>query len=706
MRSDHSVRTSQTALTEMKSRSPQRSRLTGGCRSLLLCLAAVLASVFTAQAQELSNDTLRLRLNVTPQGIPIIEEVIWGETGQIAFRDLGTPNGLSDWVPESLIPAAQSAPATWNIRAGEVFKTAEATCNLNRKMRITWIVDLPNQGQLFRLRVRLTNRSKVAQVVDWFPAWSANWDVGGQSQWVRWWKALKYDGVEQALDADGEVRLGSRLQSSDDAAGGVAPYWVVGSPTSRIYFGLQWSGGWSARLDGLGNGLTFAVRLPPAETQLVLSRGESIEGPALLVTPMTAGDETEDRAIWMRARLALAQLLYPGPAPSFPLSYNTWYAVRQQINADFLNRQMAARSPYGFDAFVIDAGWYGSGHWKPDRDKFPAGALTNSLAALKANGVKAGLWSTPQYRPTSEAAATLAIEQPPIASRFFEGYLFDLSQDSFTGYVAHHVGKLRGKYSMGYWKYDQPFFAEQTLAGAMKNVAGFEKALQAVRQANPDLFIENCQSGGRMINEFTLLLSQTSWLKDDNQVGLEHARANISTALGAMQFVFPWAALRFIYNLDQLNPDDDELTRLYCRSAMAGVWGTSTDLSQISQRQQAIILKEIERYRRLNRLKYSCNYDLQLPDEQADVAGVSFYDRRRLNAGVLLYRWQRGGAFDQRIVLPKLKSWATYRILDVDTGTETVAKGDELRSSGLTVPFTGERLSALLFVKQVKSQDQ
>src|SRR5581483_3686974 len=110
-------------------------------------------------------------------------------------------------------------------------------------------------------------------------------------------------------------------------------------------------------------------------------------------------------------------------------------------------------------------------------------------------------------------------------------------------------------------------------------------ALRAVRQANPDLFIENCQSGGRMINEFTLLLTQTSWLKDDNQVGLEHARANISTALGAMQFVFPWAALRFIYNLDQLNPDDDELTRLYCRSAMAGVWGTSTDLSQISQRQ-------------------------------------------------------------------------------------------------------------------------
>jgi alpha-galactosidase len=226
--------------------------------------------------------------------------------------------------------------------------------------------------------------------------------------------------------------------------------------------------------------------------------------------------------------------------------------------------------------------------------------------------------------------------------------------------------------------------------------------LQAVRLANPDLFIENCQSGGRMINEFTLLLTQTSWLKDGSQTGLVHARMNISSALGAMQFVFPWGAYRFTNNLDQLNPDDDELTRLYCRSAMAGTWGISTDLSQISARQQGVILKEIENYRQLNPLKYSCNYDLQLPDDQADVAGITFYSRGRLNAGVLLYRWQRSGAFEQRVVLPKLKPWAMYRVVDMDTGTEIIARGDDLSNSGINVSFTGERQSAVLFVKHVK----
>jgi Melibiase len=678
------------------------SNPTGGWRILLFGLAWLLASALAAQAQELSNDALRLRLSVTPEGIPIIQEAIWQATGAPVFRDLGTPDGLSDWVPDSLIPASSNAEVSWSVTEGAQFKTAEASRDLNGKMRITWIVDLPQQGQLFRLRVRLTNRGKAAQSVDWFPAWAANWNVGLQSQWARWWKSIEYDRVEQELGTDGKIRLGSRLQSSDDAAGGGAPYWIIGGPDSRIYFGLQWSGGWSAKLNGLDNGLAFAVRLPPEETQLVLKRGESIDGPALLVTPMAAGDETEDRAIWMRLRQALGQVLYTGPAPSFPLTYNSWYAIRQSINADFLKQQVAAMSPYGFDAFVVDAGWYGSGRWKADPEKFPSGELGDTFAALKASGIKAGLWSTPQYRASSEDSLALQIEQPAVSSIFFDGYLLDISTDSFTDYVAGHVGKLRSKFSVDYWKYDQPFFAEQTFAGVMKNVVGFENTLQTVRTTNPDLFIENCQSGGRMINEFTLLLTQTSWLKDSGQTGLAHARMNISTALNALQFVFPWAAYRFINNLDQVEPNDDELTRLYCRSAMAGTWGISTDLAQISARQQGVVLKEIDNYRRLSRLKYSCNYDLQLPDDQAAVAGVTFYDRRRMNAGVLLYRWQRNGAFDQRVALPKLRPWVTYRITDADTGTEIYATGEDLISKGITVPFTSERLSALLYIKDVK----
>jgi len=696
---DHSAHTSQSPLIR-KSRLP--GPLFGSSRwirILVLGLTCILALVFRVPAQELSNDTLTLRLNVTPEGIPIIKEAVWQATGQVIFRDLGTPDGLTAWVPASLIPSPQTMPSAWNIIEGETFTTAEATCELVNKMRLTWIVDLPKQGQLFRLHIRLTNGGKKARSVNWFPAWSANWDVGGQLQSARWWQAIEYTRMEQTLNPNTALRLGSRLHSSDDAAGGVNPYWLVGGQSSRIYFALQWSGGWSAKLSGLDQGFGFAVNLPAEETQLVLNKRETIDGPTLLVTPVAAADDTEGRDLWMSQRRAMGKSLYGGPRPSFPLSYNSWYAARRSVNADFLNRQVAAMSPYTFNAFVVDAGWFADGRWKPDKTKFPGGNLADILAALKANGIQPGLWSTPQYVSDSNNSSGLSLEQPPVFNRFLGGYLVDLSSNDFADYLTDHVQTLRNKYAMDYWKYDQPFFTEQSSAGEMRNVIGFQNALQAVRQANADLTIENCYNGGRMINEFTLQATQTSWLKDAGTEGKPDAAANISTALNALEFVFPWSALRFTINFDQLDKNDDEMTRLYCRSAMAGRWGISSDLSLISERQQAVIVKEIDNYRRLNHMKYACLYDLQLPTNSADVAGATFYSEGRHHGGILLYRWQRKGAFESRVLLTKLKPEVIYKVVDQDTGEEMTASGADLMSNGVKVTFSGARLSAMLFIE-------
>jgi alpha-galactosidase len=104
-----------------------------------------------------------------------------------------------------------------------------------------------------------------------------------------------------------------------------------------------------------------------------------------------------------------------------------------------------------------------------------------------------------------------------------------------------------------------------------------------------------------------------------------------------------------------MNQEDDELTRLYCRSAMAGIWGISADLSSVGERQQAIILKEIDNYRRLNQIKQDYRYTLQQPEDGKDIARVTFYDSHRQSAGVLVYRWDREGAFDQRVTLKGLR---------------------------------------------------
>jgi hypothetical protein len=696
----HSAQISDTAAGATKHPSPRRSRLIRWFQILAFGLAWTVGLAIAGHAQTLANDTVVLQLGISPQGIPIIEEASWLATGQKVFRDLGTPDGLEAWVNAAMIPGAPTAPAVWNISEANGITTAEASRDLNNKMRITWIVELPERGQLFRLHIRMSNGGKKARAVERFPAWSARWDSGGQSQRARWWRSLEYNRIEQALDAGGKIQLGSRLHSSDDADGGVNPYWVVGGTTSQIYFGLEWCGGWSARLDGLTEGFSFSVGLPPNETQLILNKGETIDGPALLVTPMPGTDDSDNRAFWMRQRRALARLLYTGPRPSFPLSYNHWYAARRQVDGDFLNQQIAAMAPYSFDAFIIDAGWFGDGRWKPDSTKFGPSQMTDMLASIKAMGMQPGLWSSPQYISES-STSTLSIEQPLVFSRFIDGYLVDMSGKDFEEHLTGHVQKLRTKFSMDYWKYDQAFFTDQSRAGVMKNVVGFQNALRAVRMTNPDLTIENCQLGGRMINEFTLLATQATWLRDAGNNGLEDPRVNIRVALNALEFVFPWAALRFTINIDRMDQNDDEMTRLYCRSAMAGRWGISADLSQIGERQRNVILTEIQNYRRLSLMKYSSVYDLQLPEDGAKVAGATFYSGSRSSAGVLLYRWQASGAFQQRVALPKLNPSRLYRIVDLDTGAEITGRGSDLIANGVDVAFSSTRLSALLFVERI-----
>ena len=672
-------------------------------KGMLFAFVWVLALCFASHAQELSNDKIRLKLNVTPEGIPVIEEAVWQATGNTIFRDLGTPDGLGPWIQQSVIPAEQSAPPVWEISEKDDFITAEAELALTDRIFMTWVVELPKQGQLLRLHVRLTNHGRRAQTIDSFPVWLANWDAGGQSQWVRWWRAIEYNRVEQNLDDLTRVRLASRLHSSEDDAGGVNPYWIVGGPNSRLYFGLQWSGGWSAKVQGLDNGFKFSVFLPPDECQLVLKRGDSIDGPVLYVTPTPSSDEVDERASWMRQRHGLGRLLYSNPPLSIPLTYNNWYATRIQVDDNFLNRQVSAMPPYSFDAFIIDAGWFADGRWKPDAAKFKPGEFVDMLASLKAGGVKPGLWSTPQYvTDDSNDQSSIAIQEPPVMSNFIGGFLADMSQDNFPAYMVDHVQLLRKKYSVDYWKYDQPFFSDQAHTGKMKDVIGFQTALEAVRQANPDLLIENCSNGGRMINEFTLLTTQTTWLSDLGNTGNPDPLGNVSVALNAMEFVFPWAALRFTINFDRIDPNDDETTRLYCRSAMAGMWGISSDLSKIPDHQRDVILQQIANYRRLNPLKFACLYDLQQPSSSADVAGVTFYSRRRYNAGTILYRWSRDGAFDQHVAFPKLKSTGMYRVTDVDTGVQITVSGSDLTTNGIDIPFSAQRLSALVFVEPVK----
>jgi hypothetical protein len=663
-----------------------------------------------AESLTIANNAVELRLGLSDQGIPVIQVAVWKDTRTpiLSLLPDAGPSNLDDKVPRALQPTQNLVGRTsvcplngtpWRLVDDALFIRAECERELAPGIRLTWIVELAKQGSIVRLHCRMKNGGAESCPVEWFPVWIARWKVPG-AQAVRGWRALSFIPVERPIaDLDG-TSWGSRLHSSDTPDNGMNPYWDVRGSQGHLYFGLEWCGGWRAELSGGVDTLGFKVFLPSNETQLVLAPGESIDGPVLMVTAIRDADEALARAEWMKQRAALAKDLYGGPPPSHPFTYNNWYTTRFNVDASFLKRQVDAMDPYKFDAFIVDAGWYKCvGDWTPNSSKFAAGEFEEILRSVKSKGALAGIWTCPQFVSASKDSLPPEVDQPPTYEKFIDGYLLDLAGCNFSRRLVEHVVMLREKYGAQWWKYDQLLFAAHTRQGVMRNVIAFQEALRAVRAKYPDLIIENCQSGGRMTNELTVLATQSQWLRDGGNNGLGHARDNISVALGALEFIFPWAANRWTNNPDQMDPNDDELLRYYCRSAMPGTWGLVADLPKITERQRDIILKEVETYRRLNELKADYLYEVELPKPGAQVASITFYNRTHSKAAAIIYRWDAEGAFEHDLTFPLFASTpSTYDIEDIDTGKSIETTSDLLVSGGIPVSFTRGRLSALLFI--------
>jgi alpha-galactosidase len=688
------------SLRRFSAESPRR--FFRGLLAVSIAFALTVSGEAMASSMKLGNAQISVKLSTTRSGVPRIERIAW-EKGRSALVKEARSSDLSAWLPEDLLPEP-GAGATWRVVEHPVFTRAEAALPLRDGMIATWVVDLARDEALIRMHVRLANGGTESRAIPWFPVWAADWKMPGRDDRLCWWRSLSFERDERKLDPGFQKDLHSLVHSSDKHQGGVNPYWVTSGEAGHAYFSLDWCGGWHAALQGTKNGLAFRITLPEAETQLTLKGGEEIAGPVLGVVFTREPDEALSRAAWNCQRASFGQTLYGGPAPSYPFTWNHWYSVRFSIDTAFIDQQVAAMDPYELDYFIVDAGWYEAcGIWDPDPAKFAPGRFEKAMRAVKDAGVKPGIWTCPQFVRAPADALPPEVDQPGFYRKFIDGHLLDMAGMDFSQFLLDHVAKMRKDYFADWWKYDQDFFTTNaTRHGRMKNVVALQEALLAVRKAHPDLYIENCQSGGRMINELTVLMTQGQWICDGGGGGLGHARDNLHKVLGSIEFLPPWTAIRWINRPDENDQSDDEFTKMYCRSAMAGVWGVVADLPKIGEHQQNVIVKEIANYRRLNTLKKDNLFDLYLDGVGAPAAGVVFFTADGAQAGILLLRWDAKGAFSFPVDLSKLDPARQYRVETADQVGTATSSGHDLTNNGLSVAFTEEQKSALIFISAGK----
>jgi alpha-galactosidase len=299
-------------------------------------------------------------------------------------------------------------------------------------------------------------------------------------------------------------------------AGRVLAVAVATSGNSTL--GLQRDGAEPAALFG-------GELLLPGE--VVLGPDESYTSPWLFVV---ASDEGLDG---VAAALHTWQRTLPAHPAAQPVTLNTWEAVYFSTDLDKLTDLAERAARIGVERFVLDDGWFrhrrndraGLGDWYVDEGIWPDG-LSPLIERVRALGLEFGLWFEPEmvnpdsdlYRAHPDWVLRTG-DRVPLLQR--NQLVVDLTNEHAWQYVFERVDAILAEYPIGYvkWDHNRPLLeagspVRDGRPAVHAQTAAFERLLDALRAAHPDVAFESCASGGGRIDLAVVERVQRVWTSD------------------------------------------------------------------------------------------------------------------------------------------------------------------------------------------------
>jgi alpha-galactosidase len=249
---------------------------------------------------------------------------------------------------------------------------------------------------------------------------------------------------------------------------------------------------------------------------------------------------------------------------------------------------IAAAAKAGCEYFVIDAGWYADLHedwsqtigaWRPSDTRFPRG-LKFVLDRVRQAGMIPGVWLEPEV-----AGAKSVLAQKPDnwflmrhGKRVFKNsrLLLDFRNPEVRSYLNQVIARLVSEYGVGYIKMD---YNVDSLQGTELNADSFGQGLLEHNRAHlawlegilnqyPDLFIENCGSGGGRMDYAMLSRLQVQSMTDQ-----EDYLKLPAILVGASAAVLPEQLAIWSYPLANADADQasfNMVTAMMCRIHQSG----------------------------------------------------------------------------------------------------------------------------------------
>ncbi len=322
-------------------------------------------------------------------------------------------------------------------------------------------------------------------------------------------------------------------------SGDYMPYFNLCGTNEGFFAAIGWSGQWEASFRRTADSVHVTAGMQ--NTHFVLYPNESVRTPSFALLKWS-GREEESYGIWRAHMLAQHTPKDENGDPvTLPISVGAWGGDADSTHLNTI--QFIAGCNYDYDAYWIDAGWYGdannhsadqygeewfknAGDWYHNTSLYPNGLLPISNAAHNA-GMDFLLWFEPERAWWDSQLAT---EHP----QWFlkngvttnTSYLLNLGDSAACQWITNYISQKLQEYGADIYRQDfnlEPLAfwrandaADRQGITEMKYIEGLYAYFAGLLDQNPGILLDNCAGGGRRL-DYEILTYSTVLFRSDYQ---------------------------------------------------------------------------------------------------------------------------------------------------------------------------------------------
>jgi hypothetical protein len=508
------------------------------------------------------------------------------------------------------------------------------------------------------------------------------------------------------------------------------------------YIGLEFSGRTRITLERAGTSLRGEAGLDPSPGpyRTRVPPGGTFEAPTIFIGAFRGGPDGAGNILrrWVREVLNNPRTLAD---PSYPLLVNNSWGSGMAVDEALAHRMIEQSAQLGLEMFHLDAGWFRDvGDWQPNLRKFPHGIASVADFAHQ-HGLKFGLWVGWTQAGTSSEPGALNVHDPTVKDWLiadppadwkhnepFKGITIDLGVPAARLWAQRELERIVSDYRLDMLEHDGYLVAQGSSradhAAAPPDPAtlrvfedsgylwvdgsnstdvsyhatrAYYSMYEQLRQRHPNLLLEVCNDGGRMV-DFGSAAHGDYFSVTDTYDPLANRRAFFDAS-----YVLPPAMLES-YVQDYPAPRLENL-RYVLRSGMLGWFSLMLDASQWTAQQREAAQREFAFYKSTLRplIRTADVYHVADRPDGVHWDGMEYYSPQ-VRRGVL-YAF-RGSASDlptHRFRLTGLDPGRRYQLKFQDNpAANRELTGESLMQMGVDVRLSLPLSSDLIFFEEVR----